>query len=71
MIRPKLPNTIHVLLRFGREVCGVAQPAPVLQRLAQGMAQALAAAQQDARVPRSTLQAMAEMWQLGMGYAQS
>ena len=62
--------TVDELLRFGREVCGVSQPAQVLQRLAQGMAQALAAAQRDERIPRNTLQAMAGLWQRGMGYAQ-
>jgi serine/threonine-protein kinase HipA len=62
--------TVDELLRFGREVCGVRQPAQVLQRLAQGMAQALAAAQRDERIPRNTLQAMAGQWQRGMGYAQ-
>lgn len=62
--------TVDELLRFGREVCGVSQPAQVLQRLAQGMAQALAAAQRDERIPRITLQAMAGLWQRGMGYAE-
>ncbi len=62
--------TVDELLQFGREVCGVSQPAQVLQRLAQGMAQALAAAQRDERIPRNTLQAMAGLWQRGMGYAQ-
>ena len=36
----------------------------------QVVAQALAAAQRDERIPRNTLQAMAGLWQRGMGYAQ-
>ena len=61
--------TTDELLRFGREVCGVTQPAQVLQRLAQGMATALAAAQGDERLPRKMLAAMTELWRMGMGYA--
>ena len=61
--------TVDELLRFGREVCGVTQPARVLQRLAQGMSKALAAAQGDERLPPTTLAAMTALWQLGMDYA--
>ncbi len=61
--------TTDELLRFGREVCGVTQPAQVLQRLAQGMGTALAAAQGDERLPRKMLAAMTELWQMGLGYA--
>ena len=61
--------TVDELLRFGREVCGVRQPTEVLQRLASGMGQALANARGDDRLPPTTLAAMAELWQLGMGYA--
>ena len=61
--------TTDELLRFGREVCGVTQPAQVLQRLAQGMGKALAAAQGDERLPRKMLAAMTELWQMGLGYA--
>ena len=61
--------TVDELLRFGREVCGVTQPAQVLHRLAQGMSHALAGALGDARIPPTTRDAMAEYWQLGMGYA--
>ena len=60
---------VDELLRFGREVCGVAQPARVLQRLAQGMSQALASASGDPRIPPVTRAAMAEFWQLGLAYA--
>jgi len=61
--------SVDELLQFGREVCGVTQPAQVLQRLAQGMSQALAGAMGDARIPSTTRDAMAELWQLGMAYA--
>lgn len=61
--------SVDELLRFGREVCGVTQPARVLQRLAQGMSQALASASGDPRIPPATRAAMAAFWQLGLAYA--
>ena len=45
------------------------RPAQVLQRLAQGMSQALADAPGDAHIPPTMRAAMAEFWQRGMGYA--
>ncbi|MEO6276981.1 type II toxin-antitoxin system HipA family toxin [Roseateles sp.] len=57
------------LLRFGRQVCGVTQPAPVLVRIAEALHDTLAAARQDARIPAPLLADMAEMWQRGMDYA--
>ena len=62
--------TLDALLRFGREVCGVTQPAQVLRRLAQGMAEALQAAPTDPRLPVQAVAAMAEFWRLGMAYAE-
>jgi len=61
--------TTEELQRFGRQVCGVAQPAPVLARIADALADTLAEARQDARVPPALLADMAAMWQRGMGYA--
>jgi serine/threonine-protein kinase HipA len=57
------------LMRFGREACGVRQPAPVLARLAQGMDETLRAARSDGRVPGATLAAMKDVWGRGMGNA--
>lgn len=61
--------TTEELLRFGRQVCGVAQPAPVLARIADALGATLAEARQDARVPPTLLANMAAMWQRGMDYA--
>ena len=57
------------LLHFGRSVCGVAQPAAVLQRIAQGMQQALQSARSDARIAKPLLAAMQEAWAPGMLHA--
>ena len=57
------------LLRFGREVCGVARPETVLSRIAQGMASVLADATTDTRIPPATLASMREAWATGMDHA--
>lgn len=57
------------LLDFGRELCGVARPAPVIERIADAMAETLADARQDSRIPGPLLVAMAEQWALGMAHA--
>ena len=57
------------LLAFGRDVCAVLRPAAVVQRIAQGMSETLAAAKGDARLPSDTLSAMAACWELGMAHA--
>jgi len=44
---------------FGRRICGVSQPARVLQSIAQAMTQPLKAAQSDDRVPAPILGAIA------------
>lgn len=61
--------TTEELLRFGRQVCGVARPAPVLARIAAAMAETLAAARQDERVAKPLLADMAALWERGMAYA--
>jgi serine/threonine-protein kinase HipA len=61
--------TIEELHDFGRRVCGVSQPAQVLDRIAQAMRQTLQDARQDARVPASLLQAMDAAWETGLQYA--
>lgn len=62
------PSTAE-LLRFGRAVCRVGQPALVLQRIAEAMQQTLDDAVGDTRVPAPTLTAMREAWQAGLAYA--
>jgi serine/threonine-protein kinase HipA len=61
--------TVEELHDFGRRICGVSQPAEVLDRIAQAMRQTLQDARQDARVPASLLQAMEAAWQTGLQYA--
>ena len=59
------PSTAR-LLDFGRRVCGVAQPAHVLQRITTAMSETLAAARTDERIPRELLSSLAEAWEPGM-----
>lgn len=61
--------TVEELHDFGRRVCGVSQPARVLERIAQAMRQTLLDARQDARVPASLLQTMEAAWQAGLHYS--
>lgn len=61
--------TVEELHDFGRRVCGVSQPAQVLERIAQAMRQTLLDARQDARVPASLLQTMEAAWQAGLHYS--
>lgn len=60
--------TIEELHDFGRRVCGVSQPARVLERIAQAMHQTLQDARQDARVPASLLHTMEAAWETGTHY---
>jgi serine/threonine-protein kinase HipA len=60
---------VDELKRFGREVCRVAAPQTVIERIAEAMARTLAQARQDDRIPTATLGLMAEVWQKGMAYA--
>ncbi|MDP1898931.1 MAG: type II toxin-antitoxin system HipA family toxin [Rubrivivax sp.] len=61
--------TAERLLEFGRRVCGVAQPATVLQRIASAMHETLQAARTDERIPKGLLASMADVWEQGMVYA--
>lgn len=54
------------LLDFGRRVCGVSDPAAVVQRIAQGMAQALAKCRTDHRVAAPLHDQMKAAWQPGL-----
>jgi len=61
--------TPDALLEFGRRICGVAKPALVLQRIAHSLRDTLDQARQDARIPRSLLDAMRAKWEEGIAYA--
>ena len=54
---------------FGRRVCGVSQPARVLQAIAQAMQQTLQDARGDERVPPQLLTKMRAVWERGLNYA--
>lgn len=54
------------LLRFGREVCRVSQPAQVLERIADAMAQTLREAASDDRIGAGLLSKMSAQWEAGM-----
>lgn len=62
--------TTQELIRFGRSVCEVSQPAKVLQRIADAMSEVLAEARGDARIPDDLLRKMDTAWLGGMGHAQ-
>ncbi len=66
--RSRAYPTTQDLYDFGRKVCGVAQPARVLQAIAQAMSQTLEAAQNDARVPAALLGQMRAAWEHGMSH---
>jgi serine/threonine-protein kinase HipA len=58
------------LLDFGRRVCGVSNPAEVIDRIAQGMAQALAKCRADHRISAPLHAQMSAAWQSGLVLAQ-
>ena len=62
--------TVDELLAFGTRACNVKAPAAVLQRIAQGMGQALREAASDERIPRELLENMRDVWQSGLEYGQ-
>lgn len=57
------------LLDFGRRICGVSQPARVLEGIAQAMHETLQQAPGDARVPSGLLAKMRGAWEEGMALA--
>ncbi len=61
--------TVEDLHDFGRRICGVSQPARVLEAIANAMRQTLDEARHDARVPPDFLAKMREAWQPGIHYA--
>jgi serine/threonine-protein kinase HipA len=63
--------TTEELLLFGSKVCGVAKPALVLARIAEGMRKTLYQAGSDQRIPKGLLEKMRDTWADGMTYATS
>jgi serine/threonine-protein kinase HipA len=61
--------TTEELHDFGRRVCGVSQPARVLQAIAVAMRQTLEAARGDERVRAELLGKLETAWEGGLGYA--
>lgn len=61
--------TTDELHDFGRRVCGVSQPAQVLERIAHAMQRTLREAKSDARVPVKLLQSMTTAWDEGLHYS--
>jgi len=67
--RTKTYPTTEELVDFGRRICGVAHPAGVFARIAQGMRKTLEAAKGDARVAPVLLSQMAQAWEVGCAHA--
>ena len=63
--------TTEELLLFGSKVCGVAKPALVLARIAEGMQKTLDQAGGDQRIPKDLLEKMRDTWTDGMTYAKA
>ena len=60
--------TVKELHDFGRRVCGVSQPAQVLEAIAQAMDQTLEEAKGDTRVSATLLAKMGAAWEAGLEY---
>ncbi|MEY4978012.1 MAG: hypothetical protein RLZZ352_282 [Pseudomonadota bacterium] len=72
--RPKATRTYPLpeeLLDFGRRVCGVADPARVLERIADAMVQTLAQHRNDPRIPPRLQAQMVDAWASGLALARS
>lgn len=61
--------TTDELVDFGRRVCGVAQPAEVLVRIAEAMRATLEEAKGDTRVTAALREQLAQAWEEGFAYA--
>lgn len=62
------PTTDEVV-DFGRRICGVAQPASVIQRIAEAMHQTMEQAKGDSRIPKALWTEMNQAWASGSAYA--
>ena len=67
--KTKAYPTTEELHTFGRKVCAVARPEPVVARIAEAMQTTLAGAKGDERVPPGLLRDMHEVWERGMAHA--
>jgi serine/threonine-protein kinase HipA len=67
--RTKAYPTTQELHDFGRRICGVSQPARVLEGIAEAMRQTLSDARGDARIPAALLSRMGNAWEEGMQHA--
>jgi serine/threonine-protein kinase HipA len=67
--RTKAYPTTDELVDFGRRVCGVAQPADVIARIASAMGKTLDEAKGDARVTAVLWEQMAQAWEEGRAHA--
>lgn len=56
------------LARFGRNVCAVAKPADVFQRIADSLHATLASARADERIPQELLGHLRPVWEAGMAF---
>ena len=61
--------TTQELHDFGRRICGVSQPARVLERIADAMHRTLSDASGDARLPAELLSSMRNAWEEGLQHA--
>lgn len=61
--------TTEELHDFGCRICGVSQPAQVIDTIAQAMQQTLEQARGDTRVPAPLLADMHAAWEMGMAHA--
>ena len=69
---PKASRTYPLpgeLLDFGRRVCGVADPAQVIERIADAMVQTLAQYRTDTRIASQLLAQMGAAWSAGLALA--
>lgn len=66
--KSKLYPTTEQLHDFGRRICGVSQPKAVLEAIAEGMSDTVAAATDDDRVPKEFLTTMVSAWDRGLAY---
>ena len=67
--RTKAYPTTEELHDFGRRICGVSQPARVLEAMAEAMHRTLEEAKGDARVPAEFLAKIRAVWEEGMQHA--
>ena len=63
-----LPAELH---RFGVQSCRVSRPAETLERIAQGMSEALRTLKGDPRIPADLHERMAALWERGYAYART